>query len=64
MTIEKTATVLSELLEARAEALESDTTKPPMLAIPAETAKAIKNAVITLEGLRIMYGVYREDTTE
>jgi hypothetical protein len=61
MTIERTATVLSELLEARKEALEGDMTEVPMLAIPAETAQAIKNAVITLEGLRILKGAYTED---
>lgn len=61
MTIEKTAACLGDLLEVYKEAREVDMTEVPMIAIPAETAQAIKNAVITLEGLRILKGTYTED---
>lgn len=64
MTIERTEKNLKDLLEVYQEARDSDMGEAPMIAIPAETAEAIKSAVFTLEGLRIMYGVYREDATE
>ena len=60
MNIERTAACLSELLEAYKEARETGMTEVPMIAIPAETAQAIKNAQVTLEGLRILTGVYTE----
>ena len=43
MNIERTAACLSELLEAYKEARETGMTEVPMIAIPAETAQAIKN---------------------
>ena len=64
MTIERTEKNLKDLLEVYQEARDSDMGEAPMIAIPAETAEAIKSAVFTLEGLRIMYGVYREDAAE
>lgn len=61
MSIEKAKAALSSLLEARAEALESDLTEAPLVPIPAETAEAIRVAAFTLEGLRILKSAYAEE---
>ena len=60
MSIEKTAALLSELLEAYWEARATEMTEVVMLAIPDDTVWAIENAKTTLEGLRILTGVYTE----
>lgn len=61
MTIERTLEELRGLLESRREAAEADMTEVPWVIIPAEAAQAILNAVNTLEGLRILKGIFKED---
>lgn len=60
MSIEKTKNVLTQILDARAEALEGDMSEVPMIAIPAETAQAIKNAIVALESFRIIEGIFAD----
>lgn len=61
MTIERTLEELRGLLESRREAVEADMTEVPWVIIPAAAAQAILNAVNTLEGLRILKGIFKED---
>ncbi len=61
MTIERTLEELRGILENLLEAAEADMTEVPLVAIPAAAAQAILNAVNTLEGLRILKGIFKED---
>ena len=60
MTLIKTEVVLAQLLEVYEEARETGMTEAPMIAIPAETAQAIKNAVVALEAFRIIEGAFTD----
>ena len=58
MSIEETIRKLSDLSELAEDVLEEEMSEVHLVPIKAEDLEAIRNARVTLEGLRIMMGIY------
>ena len=63
MSIEKTIQRLNILAEVARETMAEEIAKVPLVAIEAEDVEAIKSAAVTLEGLRILIGTFKEEAT-
>lgn len=60
MTIEKTAAELHAIVETWSESSIDQLTEMPMIAIPGETANAIRDAAYLLDSMRIMLGMFKD----
>lgn len=60
MTIEKTAAVLHELLEAWYEGVEDQLTDSPTVMLTEDAAQAIHDAAYLLDSMRIMLGMFKD----
>ena len=58
MSIEETIRKLSDLSELAEDVLAEEMSEIHLVPIKAEDLEAIRNARVTLEGLRIMMGIY------
>ena len=64
MSIEKTIQRLNILAEVARETMAEEMAEVPLVAIDAEDVEAIKSAAVTLEGLRILIGTFKNDAEE
>ena len=63
MSIEKAIKRLNILAEVARETMAEEMAEVPLVAIEAEDVEALTKAAVTLEGLRILLGTYKEEAT-